>query len=341
MRLRPEQLAPQLAKGLAPIYLIGGDEPLQRTEAVDAVRAAAREQGYAEREVHTVEPGFDWAALELATASLSLFAERRLIELRLPTGRPQRAGGAFLQAYAADPPTDVMLLIETDKLDREALNSAWLRAIDRTGVVLQCRILRPDETRSWIDARMRARSLVPDAQAVELLVERIEGNLLAAAQEIEKLRLLLGEGPVDEQAVLAAVCDSARYSVFDLSDAALAGDRGRSARILEGLRAEGVEPPLVLWALSRELRVVADVAERLARGASEGVALQAVWRNRQSAVRRAVRRRPVGYWREGLRRCARLDRVIKGRAEGSVWDELLQLAFGLAGEPLFLRRESK
>lgn len=335
MRLRPEQLSAQLAKGLAPVYLIGGDEPLQRTEGVDAVREAARDNGFTEREVFTVEPGFEWSELELASASLSLFSDRRLIELRLPSGKPTRPGVAYLETYASSPPPDTLLLIEAGKLDKDVLNSAWLRAIDRVGVVVHAKQLTLQETRDWVARRLRSRDLRPDSQAVGLLVDRVEGNLLSAAQEIEKLRLLHGGGEVGSEAVLGAVTDSARYSVFDLADAALAGDRLRCARIIGGLQAEGIEPVLVLWSLSREARTLTAVAERLGQGASEAAAMQGVWRSRQSLVRRAVKRRPTGYWRSVLLQCARVDRVIKGRAEGRVWDELLQLAFRLCAEPLF------
>lgn len=335
MRLRPAQLSAQLAKGLAPVYLIGGDEPLQLTEGIDELRAAARDQGFTERQVFTVEPGFDWSALELANASLSLFAERRLLELRLPTSRLPQAGVAFVEGFTSDPSPDVLLLIETGKLDKQALNSAWLRAVDRVGVVVHAKPLSLQETREWVGRRSRSLGLEPDSDTLDVMVDRAEGNLLAAAQEIEKLRLLNGAGPVDSETVLSAVADSARYSIFDLADAALAGDRLRCSRILDGLKAEGVEPVLVLWSLSREARAVTRVSERLAQGASESVAFQGIWSARRGPIARAAKRRPVAHWRMALRRCARLDRVIKGQAEGSVWDELLQLAFGLCGDPLF------
>jgi DNA polymerase III subunit delta len=334
MRLKPDQLARHLEKGLAPVYLLTGDEPLQLTEAADAVRAAARAQGYTEREVFTVEKGFDWGQVSAASDSLSLFAERRILEVRLPTGKPGTQGAKVLEDCAARPAEDTLLMVHAGKLERGAQNSRWVKALEQAGVMVQVWPLSLSETAGWIARRLRAHGLVPDEQAVRLLAERVEGNLLAAAQEVEKLALLRGEGPLDADGVLEAVSDAARYTIYDLADAALAGDCARAVHVLSGLRGEGVEGILILWALTREVRQLTDIAERIDAGVPAAQAMQGVWAKRAPLVKKALARHRAPGWQALLARCALTDRVIKGQAPGSAWDELLQLILGMAGRPL-------
>lgn len=335
MRLRPEQLETELAKGLAPIYILSGDEPFQLMEAADAVRAAARAAGYTEREVMNAEAGFDWDTLTASADALSLFAERRLIDLRLPSGKPGQPGARALQAYAERPPEDTILLIQSGKLDGNATKSKWYGALEKAGVAVQVWPPSPQETRDWVAGRMAKRGMQPSDEAVGLIVERVEGNLLAAAQEIDKLSLLHGQGPLDAETVLEAVADSARYSSFDLADAALAADPARAVRILNTLRGEGVEPPLILWALSRDIRLLAELA--YAQVANRRVDLQrkGVLKKRHGLLQQAARRGDTRHWRQLLAACARVDRCIKGQESGDPWDELLQLTLSLSGRTLF------
>jgi DNA polymerase III subunit delta len=331
MPLKPQQLESQLRSGLKPAYLVSGDEPLQLGEAADAVRRAAREQGYSERVVLTHEPGFDWARLGEEADSMSLFAERRLIELRLGNGKPGQPGAAALLRYLERLPEDAVLLIQSARLERAATSSRWVKAVERVGSWVAVWPLGPGETRQWLTARLRARGLEPDEAALALLLERVEGNLLAAAQEVEKLALLQPPGPLGSEAVLEAVSGNARYEVSDLAEAALAGDGARAVRILDGLRGEGVEPTLVAWALVREARLLAQLAR--------GTAGDGVWRGvpprRRSLVERAVRRWPAARAAWLIRLAARADRVVKGQAAGDPWDELLQLSMVLSGRALF------
>ena len=333
MKLRPEQLTGHLQKQLAPIYIVSGDEPLQAAEVCDAIRARARESGCSERLVFNVESGFDWNALLQARDSLSLFAERRLMELRLPSGKPGDAGGKALQEYAARPPAGDVLLVICGKLDRDAQRAKWYSVLEQAGVAVQVWSLNAAQLPAWIERRMRSRGLQPNAEAVSLLAERVEGNLLACAQEIEKLLLLHGAGAVDGAAVAAAVAESARYSVYDLADRALAGEGAAVSRILRGLQGEGEEPTLVLWALAREIRNLATMAEEVRRGATseQVLARQGVWDSRKSLMRGALKRCSAQALRRLLRQAGRADQVIKGAAQGKVWDELLQVALGLAG----------
>lgn len=335
MKLTLEQLAARLAAPLAPVYVFSGDEPLQLGEAADAVRAAARAQGFTEREVLDADKGFDWNALLAAANTLSLFAERRLIDLRLPSGKPGKDGAEALLEYAARPPADTVLLLTSGKLDKAATQAKWYQALDDLGVSLQVWPVEVRDMPAWIARRLRARGLQAEGEAAALLAERVEGNLLAAAQEVEKLLLLHGPGPLSAGQVEAAVSDSARFDVYQLADAALLGDVARVTRMLDGLQAEGAEPVLVLWALTRELRSLAAMSAQLEAGQPSDRVLAPVWSKRKPAVSAGLRRHNSRRWQQMLRRAARLDRVAKGMSAGNPWDELLQLALMVAGTRLF------
>ena len=335
MKLYPDKLDAALKKGLLPVYFFSGDEPLQLGEAADAVRRHAREQGFTEREVMHVDKGFDWNELLAASNAMSLFAERRVIDLRLPSGKPGKDGGAALAEYAARPPEDTVLLISSGKVDKRSQSAKWYTALDKIGGTLQVWPVEAPEMPRWLDQRLRSRGLQPEQEAVRIIAERVEGNLLAAAQEVDKLVLLIGEGALSVAQVEAAVADSARFDVFGLVDAALEGDAPRLTRMLDGLRGEGVEPILVLWALTRELRSLADMALQIESGKGIDGVLGRVWGKRKGPVKLGLQRHNRVRWQQMLRRAARLDRVIKGAAPGNAWDELLQLGLLMAGVRLF------
>ena len=331
MKLGPERLAGHLKTALAPIYLVAGEEPLQREESADAIRAAARERGYADREVFVAERSFDWQSLLTAGASLSLFASRRILEVRLPTGKPGVQGAEALAAYAQDPAPDTLLLvISHERPDRGA---KWADVLERAGAAVIVYSLEPRALEVWVRDRLKSRGLEPSADAVMLIAGRVEGNLLAAAQEIDKLALLKPAGPLDAEAVAEAVADSARYDAFKLVDAALAGDTPRTVRILEGLRAEGEEPVLVLGALIRQLKDLANIAAQIESGQAVPRALAGIWERRRPLVQMALRRRRARGWRRLLKRAQRADAVLKGQAAGRPWDELLQLSTAFAATP--------
>lgn len=333
MRIRTEQLPGQLARDLAPVYLIFGDEPLLLAEACDAVRAKARDLGYGERLVFHAEPGLDWHALHLESHSPSLFAAKRVMELRLATGKVDEAGVRFLTGYAADPPLDCMLMVTAPRLDANAQKTAWFKAVSAAGIAVQATALPVTQLPQWIHGRLAAKGLRPNAEAITLLAERLEGNLLAAAQEIEKLAILLPEGEVTVDAVLSAVTDSARFSIYELVDAALAGEPKRVLRIAEVLRAEGTEAPLVLWALVRELRGLGSMAYGIAAGKPMAAVLadHAVWDRRKPLVSRALRGGTPWRFEGLLQLAARCDRIIKGMERGSPWQEIVALALAVAG----------
>jgi DNA polymerase-3 subunit delta len=333
LRVRPDQLAAHLRKTLAPLYLVFGEEPLQSQEAADAIRAAARERGYDERECLMVEAGFDWETLRQRAASRSLFAGRRLLDLRLGNAKPGDLGAKALADYAARPADDLVLLITAGKLDWQTQKSRWFAALDGAGVVVQAAPVELGQLPGWIDRRLRSRGLNPTPDAVTLLGERVEGNLLAAAQEIEKLALLVDGRELTVEAVLAAVGDSARYSIYDWVDAALVGKPGRVTRILDSLRGEGIEPVLANWALHQEIRRLATLAFARDHGQALEAALaeQKVWEKRKPLLRQALQRLALSDCRDLLRACSQTDRIIKGAEAGSPWDALLANGLRLAG----------
>ncbi|MBK1648422.1 DNA polymerase III subunit delta [Rhabdochromatium marinum] len=331
MRLRADQLEAQLRKGLAPVYLVCGEEPLQFKEAVDAIRAQAREQGFSERQVLEHSRDFDWSSLAAEAGNLSLFADRRLIELRLGD-KLGREGADAIRAYCEQPGPDVLLLIQAPGMGRKELKTKWAQVLDRVGVILELRRLQGRALVTWLDQRLRAKGFVPTPEVAVLLAERVEGNLLAADQEVSKLALLLEPGPIDPDAMRAAVANSARYDLFDLTGAALAGDRARTQRIIRGLAGEGMAEPLVLWVLTRELRMLSAVAFARRQRQDLGPVFQAhqVWEARRAVVMQALERYSLHYLWRMLLECAAVDLAIKGRGDGDPWTMLGRIADGLA-----------
>jgi DNA polymerase-3 subunit delta len=338
MQINADQLARQLERGLAPLYLVSGDEPLQVEECGDAIRRRAEAGGCSERSVFTVEAGFDWDGLRTASQSLSLFAERRLIELRLPTGRPGEAGSAVLAELAENVSADMVLLVITGKLDKTQRASRWVQAIEAAGTHVVIWPLDAQKLPAWLTQRFTARGLQPEAGVVDLLAWHLEGNMLAAAQEVDKLAMLCGDKRVRLADVEESLADSARFSVYQLVDAALAGEAAAVRRILASLRTEGTEPILMLWALARELRTLAQMGMELARGKPEGSVLARAWAQRRTLVGKALRRHPAAVWLDFVRRSAQLDRILKGRESGDVWLELERLLLAVAGLKIFARR---
>ena len=342
MKLSPAQLGKHLQGSLAPVYVVSGDEHLLCQEACDAIRAACRQQAFSERQVLSVESGFDWGQLLEAGANLSLFAERRLLELRIPSGKPGDKGAAALLHYLARPAEDTVLLISLPKLDGSTQKTKWAKAlIDGKDVqFLQVWPVDAAQLPQWIRQRLSQAGLAADQEAVELIAARVEGNLLAAAQEIEKLKLLAEDGRVTADTVQAAVADSARYDVFGLIDAVLQGHPEHSLRMLEGLRGEGIEAPVILWALARELRLLANIAQQYAQGVPlERAFSQArppVWDKRRPLVSKALQRHDVAGWQRLLMAAQLIDEQIKGQAEGDPWIGLSNLCLQLSGRRIGL-----
>jgi DNA polymerase-3 subunit delta len=327
LRLSADQLPAALARKVSGVYLVSGDEPLLVGEAADAIRAAARAAGYADRTVFFIDRSFAWDELKHESQALSLFAERRLFELRLPSGKPDK-GAQQLADLAAQPPPDVVCLITTDKLDKKASDAPWVRAVEKHGVWVPVWPVGTAALPAWLGARATALGVVLEPAAAQLIADRVEGNLLAAKQELEKLSLLADGAAIGVDLVLGSVGDSARYDVFQLAEAAAAGDAARALRVLLGLKGEGVEPTLILWALIRELRGMWQARERdRLRSTDRGSAWNLVSAPSPRALSR-IKKLPLARL---LVQASHTDRVIKGLAAGDPWSALTGLTGGLAG----------
>jgi DNA polymerase III subunit delta len=334
MQVRSAGLAAQLARGLAPLYVVHGDEPLLSIEAGDQIRRAARAAGFDEREVLIAEAGFKWDAFSAATRNMGLFGNRKLVDLRIATGKPGPEGARVLEDCARNPDADTITLITLPRVDRQTQASTWFLALEQAGVSVAVAPLDRDELPPWIAARLARQRQQASRDTLQFLADTTEGNLLATQQEIDKLALLLPEGMLDQDAVEQAVANVARFDVFQLSEAWLAGDAARAHRILASLEGEGEGVPLLLWQLGEDLHALASVLAAVAGGASIPTAVKTarVWGKRQSAMERAARRVSATSIAPLLRRLASLDALAKGIGQGNIWDELRDLAMAFAGK---------
>lgn len=333
MELTPERLAAQLAdEPLRPVYLIAGPEPLRVLEAADAIRAQARLQGYAEREVFDADGrDFDWDALDATFRAPSLFASRRLVELRLPTAKPGKEGADVITRYCADPPADVTLLITGGEWSRQH-GGKWSEAVARVGRIAVAWAVKPHELVDWIEARLRSRGVRADREGVQRLAERVDGNLLAAAQEIDKLALLDDGQTLDAPRMESLVADAARFDVFRLLDAAMNGQGALASRMLAGLRAEGTVVPALMGMVVMELQRTAALARVAARGGNLAAEFKAqrIWDSKQAVYRRALQRHDEARWERFIAEAGRIDRIAKGRASGDAWQVLERLVLAIA-----------
>lgn len=331
-KLTAEQLAGDLKKGLAPIYLISGDEHLVVQECADQIRRAAREAGFEDRELYHAEGNFDWNQLYQSGQSLSLFSSRKLIELRL-SGKMSEPGRKALVEYAESPPDDTLLLIVSPKIERNVQSAKWFKTLEGASRFVTVWPVTGAHLSRWIRQRAQGLGLQIDDEALAILSSRVEGNLLAAAQELDKLTLLSEDGRVDAELMAQAAADSARYDVYGLVDRALHGDGRAAARMLNGLKSEGTEVLQVLWALSRELRSLIQISEAMQAGkAFAAVARQAgVWDKRQGLVRNALGRLKLSQLYVLLRKAGQVDRAVKGMDTSDPWEGCLEIVLNLSG----------
>jgi len=335
MAIRPDQLSALLEQSLAAVYLVAGSEPLLVQECRDLILQAAHRQGFTERTVHDVDKGFEWGRLSEDSATLSLFASRRIVDVRLPTGRPGREGAEALQDIVAAADPDLLFLITCGQWDAAQRKSKWAASIARAGVLVEVWPVKPHQLPQWIRTRMKSAGLQPDAEAVTLLADLVEGNLLAAQQEIEKLRLL-DHGPrVTVDDVSRAVANSARFDAFRLVECVLAGQLGESLRVAAGLRRADVAIQLVCGAFYRELTLAQAARAAVHGGESEQAVFRRlrIWPARQGPMRAAMRRLGAEAFDDGFRALARIDRQSKGRAAGDPWHTLDQLLCNLCAAP--------
>jgi DNA polymerase-3 subunit delta len=327
MRIDSEDLPRHLAKGIGTLYVVHGGGLLLAIEAADAIRNAAREAGYMEREVIIAEQHFKWAELRNSAQSMSLFSSRKVIDLRIPSGKPGIEGGQALQEHCENLNPDTLTLISLPRLDSTAMKSRWFAALEQYGTMISADEIALAALPAWIAARLKRQGQSTDAETLAFLAQRVEGNLLAAFQEIQKLALLFPAGPLTFEQVKDSVMDVARYDVFKLAEAMLAGDAERYVRILDGLRAEGTATVLILWTVSEDIRTLAKVLRAMKQSGNLANALRdaRVWGVRQKLVERAALRFTPTFAERALRQAAQIDKLIKGLRRGDVWDELLQL----------------
>lgn len=324
--------------------MISGDEPLQLMEGADQIRAACRKAGFSGTERYQVDNArsFDWQALAMSGNTMSLFGDKKIVGLHIPSGKPGTEGSKALKKWCESPPEDTVLLITTGRPEGRFQTSAWFKAIDKVGVTMQVWPLSPAKTRGWIEQRLRASGVQADSTAIDLLVERVEGNLLAAKQEVEKLAILYADQSVGPQEVLASVTDSSRYTIIDLIDAALNSESSRAIKVLDGLRVAGDSPVLICWHLGSEVRKINSVINKIDQGENPAQAMfkSGVWKNKQALVGKIIRERKRVFWLRASADCSYLDLLSKGMAQGELWTEIAAFVTRLSGSRWPLTRVS-
>jgi DNA polymerase III subunit delta len=336
MRIGAEQLAQRLQRQLEPLYTIFGGEDLLALEAADRLRGTARQAGYSEREVLIAEAGFDWSRLAMSAASLSLFGDKKLLELRIPTGKPGLEGAKAIEALAHSPPPDMVTLVLLPEMDRTSQQSKWFQALERAGLLVAAEPVGRDRLPQWLSGRLAAQKQSASADALQFIVDRVEGNLLAAFQEVQKLALLYPEGELTLQQVSEAVVDVSRYDVSLLCQAMLAADAPRLGRILDGLRGEGEAAPRVLAWIAPEIRALLAVANASAERKPLSEAMKRelrLWPARLTQVERAARTHDPKALARALAYAQQVDRIAKGLERGDAWEGLLQLVLAAANKP--------
>ena len=343
MNVRPDQLQASISKTVYPVYLVSGDEPLQQMESLDVIRSFLREQEYAEREILDVDAQFDWHRLMEEAANMSLFSSRRIVELRLPSAKPGRQGSQVIKEYLSRPPEDTVLIINSGKVDASAKKSAWYKSVEQNGLVVQCWPVPVEKLSPWLKQRFKARDMDADNEVLAYISQHVEGNLLAADQEIEKLFLLLGPGKITYADVAEAVTSQSRYSVFELVDMLLTGNMKRVIKIVSGLKAEGVVPVVINWALTKDIRLLTQAAQAQVSQGQGGqnqssaeflLKRSGVWQTRMGLFKACLSRHNHRSLQMMLKRCAYIDAASKGVVDTNVWDEIETLCVRLAGKTI-------
>lgn len=329
MRLHPARLGDHLEKGIAPLYVVLGDELLLAMEISDQIRVFLKNHGYTEREIFTVDQRFNWAGLKGWGRQSSLFNERRVLDLRIPSGKPGKEGGAAIEALCRNLPSNIVTIVSLPEIDKQGQASKWFKALEQAGAVIAVPLIQRDQLPRWIAERLQQQGQSVQQDAMQFFVDKVEGNLLAAYQEVKKLALLYPPGKLSFEQIKSALLDVARYDVLQLSEAMLTAEAIRYSRILQGLQGEGVASPLVLAVLTEQIRMLLRI--RSAIDANQGMPLaqimkaQRVWPSQQKMIGKAIHRIDRQLLVHALRHAASIDRMIKGVAKGDVWEELLYL----------------
>lgn len=339
MKLHQQQLSQHLSKSLAPIYLLMGDEIVLANEALDLLRKAAEQQAYAEKISFVVTQHFDWGQLQEAAQSLSLLSQKQIIELQLPTGKPGTQGSKALMSYASAPSPDKLLLIRSCKLDQASQKSKWFSVIEKVGVVIVIASLDPSQLKIWLQQHLSAAKLKVDQEGLQCLIDRTEGNLLAAKQAIIHLSLLYGEATLTTQQIATTVSNNYQFSIYECVDSALLGQADRAYKMMLHLQQSGLEPTLMLWALTREIKLLASMAWAIQNGQTIGAVMQAhrVWDKRKPIISHALNQHATPALEELIIQAQAIDCTIKGARKGNVWQSLQQLLLALSGKPILTK----
>jgi len=338
VQIKSEQLLAQLERQLLPLVWIAGDETLLVQESCDALRHFARQQGFVDREVYTVHANFDWQSLLTSGNSLSLFADKKLIDLRLGNAKLDNEGRKALHTFLENPSEDNLLLISSARLEKASTQAKWFKQIESAAYFVPVWPISNQQLPAWIRQRLKGHGLHADEQAIRILCQRTEGNLLATAQEIDKLSMLCESTDIDAQTVARAVADSSRFNVFSLVDSALEGQAGRALTILQHLKAEGEDALRILNFICKEIRSLLPMLKLVQTGASVSAAMQQyrVWRNRMGSVGNALNQHDQASLEHMLEQAAKIDQSVKGLNKLNTWDELAELILRLAGKSLAL-----
>ncbi len=332
MRIKLEQLPQSLLKQTAPLYTLLGNEPLLIMEAADLIRTHAYQQGYTERELFIIDQHFAWPDLLNAGTNLSLFGERKFLDIRIPSGKPGKEGGKTIETFCNNLPMDVLTLVTLPKIDKQSQAAKWFKALEQYATLIPIYSIERQQLPNWIGQRLARQQQKTDTTTLQFLADQVEGNLLAAHQEIQKLALIYPAGDLSFEQVKDVVLDVARYDVYQLSDAMLAADITRYTRILSGLQGEGTPPLLILATLTEQIRQLINIRAGLNAGqsATQLLSTAKIWGERQKTVMVACKRITMQSLMQGLSQAAEIDRIIKGVALGDSWEELLQLGLGFA-----------
>jgi DNA polymerase-3 subunit delta len=332
MRLSCQELSAALSQKLLPLYLLQGDEPLQLTEAADLIRSRAKQAGFLTREILTVDSRFDWRQLAFTADSISIFADKKLIDLRIQTAKVSAEAGKAIQAYCQELPTDTLLLISSAKLDSATLKSKWIQTVDQRGAIVSSNLLEGQFLLQWLQQRLLRRGLHVESAGIKLLASRIEGNLLAAAQEVEKLYVLHGTGQLTTAMVENAVADSARFDVFKLTEAALAGQVNRVTRILQILQQEGTASTVILWAFSRDTRALIELKTTTYKDPIFRKWM--IWDKRKQLINEALNRLSLTQLHQIMQLNTLADQQIKGQQAGNAWETLAKIGWLFCSVPV-------
>ncbi|MCC8996536.1 MAG: DNA polymerase III subunit delta [Nitrosomonas sp.] len=324
MRISLDRLAAHLQKQMAPLYVLFGDETLLILEAIDLILSHARQQGYTEREIYTVEQHFKWQNILNADSNLSLFGTKKIIDIRIPSGKPGKEGGAVMEAYCTTISPDVLTLITLPRIDQSTQNTQWFKSLENFGVVIPVSNIERQQLPEWIAKRLAQQQQRTDATTLEFMADQVEGNLLAAYQEIQKLALIYPAGNLTLAQIRAVIFNMARYDIYQLADALIASDANRYSRILNELQEEGTAPLLILNVLAEQIRQLITIQKGINTGQSTAQLLRSarIWGNRQKIVLNAAQRIHLDSLHRAILHAARIDRMIKGVADGDIWNEL-------------------